>query len=198
MAENNQNNIESSSVPKFDGELNIESIISAPLIAASKANAIILQGQADFILNNCFDLDNNTQKYRPKMVEMSISQSIENIDSQSTETEELYFQMPLLCLLPLNAIAIENVKVDFDLEITSISSYKSSTNLFPERAVLNGRLAPGDSMSKKGKENTNMENRSATRLKVNIDVNKLPLSKGVLTLIDLYTKTIRPVSPKED
>ncbi|WHT39082.1 hypothetical protein QNH98_19405 [Myroides sp. mNGS23_01] len=37
-----------------DAELNIESIISAPLIALSKANTMILNGQATSILDQYF------------------------------------------------------------------------------------------------------------------------------------------------
>ena len=33
-------------VPKFHAELNIESVLIAPLVAASKANVMMLSGQA--------------------------------------------------------------------------------------------------------------------------------------------------------
>ena len=40
--------------PQFGAELNIESIIGAPLVAASKANVMMLTGQAQFLLDYCF------------------------------------------------------------------------------------------------------------------------------------------------
>ncbi|MCQ4947812.1 DUF2589 domain-containing protein, partial [Bacteroides cellulosilyticus] len=60
----------------------------------------------------------------------------------------LAFQVPLLCLLPLNSIAIDKIYVDFDLEIRSVGSYdyKSQVNagvlLVEKKAVLNVRIAP--------------------------------------------------------
>ena len=55
--------------PNFGSELNIESIISAPLVAASKANVVMVTGQTRFLLDYCFKKnDNNT--YEPIMIEM--------------------------------------------------------------------------------------------------------------------------------
>ena len=50
MAENEQGTFK----PQFGAELNIESIIGAPLVAASKANVMMLTGQAQFLLDYCF------------------------------------------------------------------------------------------------------------------------------------------------
>ena len=46
MAENEQGTFK----PQFGAELNIESIIGAPLVAASKANVMMLTGQLNFCL----------------------------------------------------------------------------------------------------------------------------------------------------
>ena len=35
--------------PSFNSEINIESIISAPLVAASKANVVMVTGQTRFL-----------------------------------------------------------------------------------------------------------------------------------------------------
>ena len=40
----------------LNNEQNIEGIISAPLVALSKANMMMLSGQTAFLLNNCFKL----------------------------------------------------------------------------------------------------------------------------------------------
>lgn len=47
MSENEQGTFK----PQFGAELNIESIIGAPLVAASKANVMMLTGQAQFLLD---------------------------------------------------------------------------------------------------------------------------------------------------
>lgn len=175
----------------FSNELNIESIISAPLIAASKANVMMLSGQLGFLLEYCFEKQGDA--YTPRMVNMEMSHHEFNADG-TPKIDTLYFQVPLLCLLPLNSIAVDNVKVNFDLEVTSIGSYQSSSSLFEKRAVINGKIAPSKNTNTEGND---YEKRSDTaRLDVEINVGKLPLPKGVLSILDLYTKNINPVSLK--
>lgn len=187
--------------PRFGAELNIESIIGAPLVAASKANVMMLTGQARFLLDYCFEQEAGSDIRRPVMVSMMLSQSSVDGDG-NVSVNEIVFQVPLLCLLPLNSLAIDNVSVDFDLEITSVGSYaynaeeNSDVQLVERKAVLNGRLAPpGGGCNKKVDEQ--YENTLSSRLKVNIHASGLPLPKGVLTILDMYTKSIRPIELNE-
>lgn len=183
--------IRDTSVPTFSNELNIESIISAPLIAASKANVMMLSGQLSFLLDYCFEESGNV--YRPKMVNMEMCSHELNTDG-TTKVDKLYFQVPLLCLLPLNSIAVDNIKVNFDLEVTSIGSYTSNTSLFEKRAVINGKIAPAKPSHVGGDDCAKYPD--TARLNVEINVGQLPLPKGVLSILDIYTKNIVPVSAK--
>ena len=167
-------------VPKFHAELNIESVLIAPLVAASKANVMMLSGQARFLLDYCFSLENGI--YKPVMIPMTITKSvIEENDNENFQQTELVFQVPLLCLLPMNSLAVNEIKLNFGMEITSLSSYdaKLKTNLVERKAVLKGRIS-----SRNKKESTN--------LNVEITAGPLPLPKGVLSIIDLYTNAIQP------
>ena len=73
-------------VPKFHAELNIESVLIAPLVAASKANVMMLSGQARFLLDYCFSLENGI--YKPVMIPMTITKefSADGIGISSTTT----------------------------------------------------------------------------------------------------------------
>lgn len=202
MAENEQGTFK----PQFGAELNIESIIGAPLVAASKANVMMLTGQAQFLLDYCFTKDEGSGLRQPLMIEMLLSQPVVDHTKQPTDPgyisiNKMAFQVPLLCLLPLNSLAIDKVDVDFDLEITSVGSYnyQSKVNedvqLVERKAVLNGRIAPARQYSKNSNEQ--YDSTLTSRLKVNIHAGSLPLPKGVLTILDLYTKSIQPV-PQTD
>jgi hypothetical protein len=198
--ESTNNDAYSRAHPKFGAELNIESIINAPLVAVSKANVTMLAGQVRFLLDYCFV--NENKAYKPVMITMTLSQGIVDYSKQPADADyiqmtEMAFQMPLLCLLPLNTLAIDKVKVDFDLEITSIGSYKSTrkdANIIARKAVLNGRVAPQPYTSK---ASVSHQAHSRSHLKVSVNVGALPLPKGVLTVIDLYTKTIQPLPKLE-
>lgn len=153
-----------------ESELNLESIVSAPVIAVSKANATMLSGQTEFILNYCFTLDKNN--YQPKMIDLVVKGE-NNVPS--------IIQIPLLTLLPINSLAIDKMKVNFNMEITSISSYKAQTGSLDRKAQLSGKLS-GD--NKKDPNSTT----SSRNLKVHLEASKLPLPNGLLNIIDMYSK----------
>ena len=161
-------------------ENNIESLISAPLRAVSKANMLMLSGQTKFVLNNCFDVSEEGL-YRPKMVNMTI---------QRGNSEELTFQVPLLSLLPLNSLAVEQVKLNFSLDITSTSNYEfrqGEEDAMTRKSALNGRFV----------KNNKDSHRHSTHMNINIDAKSIPIPNGMKTLIDLYSKVIIPTNNNE-
>ncbi len=200
MAESDQNKKRRS----LSKELNIESIISAPLVAASKANIVMVTGQTRFLLEYCFDKKEGAKTYEPVMIQMSMSRS--EIDHNKKPDEAGYvkqitmtFSLPLLTLIPINSLVIDKVTVDFDMEITSVTSYKPigqigvKSSPLDRQAQLNGRISHDPGQSKDGQNKSQMR----SRLKVNINASPLPLPVGVLTIIDLYTKAINPVPSNE-
>lgn len=188
--------------PNFSSELNIESIISAPLVAASKANVVMVTGQTRFLLENCFTKNSTTNTYEPVMIDMLMVKGVVDPTKQPEEEGhfkkvEMNFSIPLLCLVPINSIAIDKVTVDFDMEITSVTSSTTDpekNSVIEKKAQLNGKIS-----SKHSDKTDNGQNRSqsTSRLMVNINAGPLPLPVGVLTIIDLYTKAIQPYPKAE-
>lgn len=186
-------------------DLNIESIISAPLIAVSKANAMMVTGQTRFLLDYCFTkitekvVDPTTNKtvkkskYKPILIEMMMTKSdlkpAEGMEGEANYTParieytELSFNVPLLCIVPISNLAIDKVDFDFNLHITSITTYNNDGPI-EKKAQLNGKISAQDSTNSK----YNME--KTEDLKLNISAKQLPLPKGVLSILDLYTKNI--------
>jgi len=182
--------------PNFSSELNIESIISAPLVAASKANVVMITGQTRFLLDYCFSKNSN-DTYEPILIEMLMTKGVvdptkEPSDPLYIKKVELTFTIPLLCLIPINSLAIDKVTVDFDMEITSVTSYDSDKGIINKQAQLNGKICskPAETDDHSGK--SQYKSQSSSKLKVNINAGPLPLPVGVLTILDLYTKSIQP------
>lgn len=189
--------------PNYSSELNIESIISAPLVAASKANVVMLTGQTRFLLDYCFTKKDTSSTYEPVMIEMVMVKGVadptkEPDDPDYIKKTEMTFSIPLLCLIPINSLAIDKVTVDFDMEITSVTSYNTEKEkgIIDKKAQLNGKI------SSKRDEGCNpgqgqYKSQSSSRLTVNINAGPLPLPVGVLTILDLYSKAIQPLPKKE-
>ncbi len=195
-----------------ESEINIESIITAPFIAVSKANTMMLSGQARFILDYCFrpkdknpnliDFDSKAI-YEPIMIQLlmrkSVVKLVDDVENPGQQKEiiehnEVIFAVPLLSIIPINSIAIEKVKVDFKMEITSITSYNNQSNGIIERkAQLNGKISPDTKSSVKNSESFESKNNSGRTLSVQIEAGALPLPLGILNILDLYSKNIHPI-----
>ncbi|MDM1046044.1 DUF2589 domain-containing protein [Myroides sp. 1354] len=185
-----------------DSELNIESIISAPLIALSKANTVMLNGQTQAILDQYFvatkkeegeqKKEENQTIYKPKMINMTITKPVE-IKGEMVN-HEMIFQIPLLSIAPINSIAIDKMKVSFNLEITSTTSYINGHNGIIERkAQLNGKISNEKHESAAEKKYAKSNQKA---LKIDIQAHALPLPLGILNILDLYNKNIQPLTTK--
>jgi hypothetical protein len=186
----------------FDNQIDIEALISAPLVAASKANVVMLTGQTRFLLEYCFH-KNNKGTYIPIIIEMILSRGFlseeENEDNpgstiKTIKQEKLKFGVPLLSLVPINSLAINKVTVDFEMEITSTNVWESTTandsgkTITKKQVALKGKIKSED----KSKYKSSM----SSKLKVNIEVNPLPLPLGLLSIMELYSKSIQPLPVK--
>lgn len=186
--------------PQSNSEISIEAMISSPLVAASKANAEMMLGQTNFYLRNCF-AKNDHGGYDPIMVKMALTRSV--IDNNKLPSDDDYitiekmdFEVPIFCLIPINSLAIDKITVDFNMEITSTTSWElteddhknTGKRVLNKQAQLNGKISSdteGKSQYSRG---------SKSKLKVHINASPLPLPLGVLSILELYSKNINPVS----
>lgn len=196
--------------PEFSNEIDIESIIAAPLVAASKANVVMATGQQQFLLDFCFE-KNDDGSYEPRMIKMVMKKGIlipgdSRDEPAKIEVERLTFSVPLLCIVPFSSLAVDNVKIDFDMELTSaISEEYTSKTSDPEKITenkcrLNGRISggyEGDGESNATTINKNYKRQRSSTLKVSLNAGPLPLSNGLLLMLDMYTKAIHPLPEPE-
>ena len=171
-----------SSERKFASSLStgqsLEALISAPLTAISKANVMMLSGQAQFILDYCFHSEGDA--YRPVLIKLEYS---------SDDGEESCFYVPLLTILPVNNLAVDKVKVDFSVDIVSAISHSmpmmsggnpAKSRVLEKKSRIGARIAKSN--SKKGNSDAEMT--------VSIRARQIPLTRGITTLIDIYSKNI--------
>ncbi len=163
----------------LNSEQNIESIISAPLVALSKANMMMLSGQTTFLLKNCFEYKDGV--YEPVMITMSIRVG-------GAEGKSMTFQMPLINLLSINALSVAKAHINFSIDITSSDSYPANgtTDILSEKALYRGRL---NGTERDGKTP------AIKGLEVSVETTSQPLSRGLLTVMELYEKAIRASVP---
>ncbi len=189
----------------------VESLISAPLIAASNANSAMAREQARFLMDFCFQKDGDS--YKPVMIEMHFHQSaLEPGDTDDDQTHRIRrvnttFEIPLMTIIPISSLAVETVDLEFDLEISSqyqhddkSSSKKDSKSQLQgsgSETKLKGKISYDSKENADQSSSNQYRSRNSSKLKVNLHAGQLPLPVGVNMMIDLYSKSIHPSVQKK-
>jgi Protein of unknown function (DUF2589) len=205
---------------QFTG-LPMRDLIGGPLMAAAEANGMMAVAQTRFLLDTAFSLtktggDNPTDAYNPVMIQMKLTRGVlvptdPTADPpQEPRIDEVVttFDLPLLTILPLNSLAVDDVSIKFDMEVkssfTDVSSQKTDEKIAAESsfsakvgygifsAEITGK-ASYDRTSSNGRE-THYEKGNNARYSVSVHAGQLPLPEGVKTIIGAFSNAITPIT----
>jgi hypothetical protein len=207
MADQNNNLV--NMAKQFSG-LPMKELIGSPLVAAAEANNMMAMAQTKFLLNTCFSVAKvgNKELYKPIMVNMTLTRPVFNADGTPAPPMESDFNLPLLTIIPLNSLAVDEVNVSFEMEVKSSYSIDKSTDSHEEQSVshkvnnntvsaeMSGAVASSDNV-KSNKNSTSKKSNSA-KYEINAHAAQVPLPIGVLTIIETYAKSIAPIHLKVD
>lgn len=202
---------------QFSG-LPMGALIGGPLEAAAKANQQMAMTQLQFMMITCF----NEQKdkpgaYDPIMIEMTLERSVIQPEGDddgkdkpagpSISTMTTSFKLPLLTIVPLNSLAVDDVKIDFEMEVKSSFAQNNSTdnksstaekgsfsaggNIGPFHVEVHGSVSHNS--SSESKSDTHYSQSNSAKYSVSVHAGQLPLPQGVKTIIDAYAKNVSPV-----
>jgi len=197
---------------QFTG-LPLDALIGGPLNAAADANAKMALSQTKFILDTCF-VKTGTEpnlSYQPIMVQMEFSRSLMQ-DDQSTAQMHLLFHLPLLTLLPLNALAVDQIDIHFDMEVYSSYAEEHTIEKKEQKggeATLDAKIGLGVfSATVRGNvsydvkqgtsENQHYKKNNAAKYNISVHAGQLPLSRGITTLLDIFSKAVDPIIKKQE
>lgn len=124
------------------------------------------------------------------------------------EQVDISFDIPLLTLIPLNSLAVDEVQINFDMEVKS--SFSDTTNEATEQAMaaessFAAKVGFGifsatitGSVSYDSKSSTSHETQyqksNSAQYSVMAHAGQLPLPDGVKVIIDAFTNAISPIT----
>lgn len=197
---------------QFSG-LPVKSLIAAPLSAAANANGMMAREQTQFMLSTCFDNTgtDDAPKLEPIMIKFTSTRSVIDQQGNNKGNASIDFELPLLTLIPLNSLAVDDVKVHFEMEVKSSQSTDHETSSDEETSAKGSFTAKYNaglfsvkvhgsvSSSSKTTSSTKEHYEASNKAKYEIDVHagQLPLPQGVTTIIDAFTKNIAPIQIKD-
>jgi hypothetical protein len=190
--------------------LPIDELIIKPLVAISKAQSKMAEEQIRTLLKSCFYFDGN--HYKPIMIKLSLTRSFLEASDSIEKAPHLnqvvsYFNIPLLTLFPISSLGIESVSIAFEMEVISQYAYEDYESEEYESPVVDSKKGPKDRISKiemlgrisskkytlDNYSKTTSESFSSTNesmYSIDLIAGNLPLSKGLKSIIDIYTKSI--------
>lgn len=183
MADNVSNN--------FKG-LPIAELIAAPLTAACDSQKKLAQSAFEFMTEIGFKDGGKT----PRLLEFNLQRPIEG----STTKQDIAVQAPFLGLVPIPALLIDDVQIDFQMEVTTTETEKTDekkeSDIKTEASFKFGCFARG-SVNINGKVSSSRENTRSTnqtaKYQVHVSARQQQQTEGLSKLMDIMASCIEPL-----
>lgn len=167
---------------KFVG-LPMSELIAGPLTAVCESQMRLAEASYEYMMKIGFDGD------RTRLVEFDLDRPAETIGGyQSVKT---HVQAPLLGLVPVPSLLVEDTTIEFQMEVSATESSKTSSGseIDTSTSAKYGFLGLGGSTTVSGKvtsarENTRNTNQSA-KYQVRVYARQQPPTEGMARLMDI-------------
>lgn len=167
----------------------IQYLIGAPLQAACESQTMLAQAMVDFIDDIAFDDNGNTQ-----LIKFDLQRPVQT--DNGVTTQDFSVQAPLLGLVPIPALLIDTVTIDFTMEVTSSVQKKTSQDT-ETKVDVDAKLGMWGSANMSGKVSTHRENTRSTdksaKYEFHVEAHQQPPTEGMSKLMDLLASTVEPI-----
>jgi hypothetical protein len=178
----------------------IADLIGRPVVAIVKANQMMAKEQVKLLMRICFSGTGDV--YEPVMITMSMRRGAiepgDDNDSVSIRQKTVNFQVPLITLLPINSLAIEDVDIGFDMDVHSQYEVieEGDDRLFGDVSsspTKSYELAGSIKYESRDKtEGAEVGGSRAAPVSISVSAGTLPLPLGVSTIVQAYSQAIHP------
>lgn len=181
---------------KFQG-LPIAELIAAPLRAACDSQKVLAQSAYEFMMQIGF-VDGKV----PRLLDFQLERPIEG--ETSGATSKVQVKAPFLGLVPIPSLLIDDVQIDFQMEVTDTTTSKEtgSTDVTTEveASFKFGWFGKGSTKVhgkvSSSRENTRSTNQTA-KYQVHVSARQQQPTEGLSKLMDIMAACIEPVPNPE-
>lgn len=172
---------------QFSG-LDMKNLIGGPLTAAADASILLAQSTADFITQVGFDKESKTRTVQFKFTKQ------EPDPDGNVSNNEMGVDVPLLAIVPIPNLQIDEVNVLFDMEVKQSERSESALDM---GATLEGSLSIGPvKVSIKGSVSSHSSNTrsSDNSAKYHVDVRATNhgIPEGLARVLDMMAANVAP------
>jgi hypothetical protein len=181
---------------EFKG-LPMRELIGGPLIAAAEAQEKLAATAWSFYQRIAFEADEKTGALtkEPRMIKIEVERPVEKGGEMVLLKQKV--QAPFIGLVPIPSLLIDNINIDFQMEVTATNTEKSTTAAetstsikggsfwYPVKAEISGKVSTS-------RENTRTSNQTA-KYHVHVTASQQPQTEGLSKLMDIMASCIEPI-----
>jgi len=172
--------------------LPMRELISAPLIAVNEAQQQLAASTLDYYNKIAFDDEGKT-----RCLEFDLERPVQT--PGSIGKQDIHVKAPFIGMVPIPALLIDNVNINFQMEVTDASTSKSTESSELSTDVTTKWF--GTSVSVQGKvgaarENTRSTNQTA-KYQVSVSASQQPPTEGLSKLMDIMASCVEPLEPEK-
>ena len=168
-------------------------------MAACEAQSKLAKSTAQYIKEiGLEEVSSSDKRLKTRQVDFSFQQPMEHGDGHQISQAEVSVSAPLLSILPIPALRIEDVEVEFNMEVKSSAKTKSghdesataaaSFGWGPFSASVQGTISSHQEQTRKS------DNSAKYHVKVSAKQAETP--EGLSKILDLLSGSVRPHSVK--
>lgn len=185
---------EGSATAKSFVGLPIESLICAPLVAGAKAQQELTAVYVDSIMKLAYK-DGNLNDRKTNTLDFTVERPIDK-DDGTVSKENFSISAPLLSLVPVPAFIMDELTVDFEMEVKNSDMSQTDTKADVQSTV-NYKSWFGLSASITGNVSSDSthkrESDSSATYKIHARAIQQPPSEGMAKLTALFSQMMEPV-----
>ena len=185
----------------FEG-LPIENLICGPIIAAAKGQQELTSVYIDNLMRLAYTNSEKVKAGEPgttNLLKFDMQRPVTNNDG-SISTETFTVQAPLLSLVPVPAFTMDELTVDFNMEVKTSEAIKTETKAGSEATVgykscfgLNANITGSVSSDSLHKRDTD----SSATYNIHARAVQQPPSEGMAKLTSLFAQMMEPIPAKD-
>lgn len=179
------------------GNLPMQSLIGGPLAAAAKANSQLVATNAQFIMDIGFKKDADGNPTIANMVDFEFEKQIVNADGTVTP-ESVKVRVPMLAIVPLPALKIKDVSINFTMQVSSSTEEQSAKDteagfsgsggvnygIFSVKVKVHGKTSSHSSQTRKSD--------NSAKYDVRVQATDDGIPEGLARVMDMMNDAITP------
>ncbi len=176
---------------KFRG-LPMRDLIGAPLLAAAEAQQNLASVAWDFYQKIAFEKEGKT-----RTLSFTVNRPVEQGGQLEMVPQKI--EAPFIGLVPIPSLLIDQIDIDFQMEVTDTNVDKSSSSAEASTKVSGGWWITKAEFSGKvasSRENTRTTNQTA-KYQVHVKASQQPQTEGLSKLMDIMASCIEPTPVKQ-